>query len=372
MKNVLQFIGSFHQGGSERQAVQLTKLLVKDKSHKIFVAALNDEGILRSEIEELGFTEIPEFKLTSFYDLNFFKQLRKCTAFLRENKIDVVHTHDFYTNVFGIAAAKLAGVSLKIASKRETGGMRSASQTFIENNIFKIADKIVVNSAAVKKYLDSQNVDSNKVEIIYNGLDLQRLAPKTTNRREICEMLGLPAEENIKFITMVANLRHAVKNQPMFIKTAQKVCSEFPNVHFVLAGEGDLKAELENLVRQFGIEENSHLIGRCVNIPELLAVSYACVLTSFNEGFSNSILEYMTAGKPVVATDVGGAAEAVVENETGFLVASDDVEKMAEKLKILVADEQKAGDFGRQARTLAVEKFSTENQLRQTLKLYEN
>lgn len=73
--NILQLVGSFNQGGSERQAVQLVRLLNEDKAHNIFLAALNGEGVLREEVEKIGFTEIPEFRLTSFYDLNLSKAL---------------------------------------------------------------------------------------------------------------------------------------------------------------------------------------------------------------------------------------------------------------------------------------------------------
>ncbi len=369
-KNILQFIGSFHQGGSERQAVQLTKILKENSEHPIFAATLNNEGVLKPEIEKLGLPEIPEFKLTSFYNANFLKQLKECVRFLRQNNIEIVHTHDFYTNIFGITAARLAGVKLKVASKRETGGMRSRAQRIIENGIFKTADKIVVNSEAVKNYLIAEGISETKITIIYNGLDLERLQPNTTDREKICAELNLPADEKIKFITMVANLRHAVKNQPMMLRAAVKVLKEFPDAHFVLAGEGRLKYELENLAKVLKIEKNTHFTGRCEKIPELLFVSNICVLTSFNEGFSNSILEYMAAGKPVVATNVGGAREAVIENETGFLVESDDDEALANRLIELLRDEKKAGNFGAKGKEIAEEKFSLEAQLKKTLEIY--
>ncbi|CAN5382416.1 glycosyltransferase [soil metagenome] len=370
-KNILQFIGSFHTGGSERQAVQLTRLLREDAKFNIFLATLNREGVLREEIEKIGFAEIPEFPLTSFYNLNFFKQLRLCARFMRENKIEIVHTHDFYTNVFGISAARLAKVKVKIASKRETGGMRSKTQKIIENRIFGIADAITANSKAVEKYLISEKIPAEKIKIIYNGLDLQRLKPKQTNRAEICAEFVLPSDETIKFITLVANLRHEVKNQPMFLRTARKVAEKFPNTHFILVGEGDLKNDLENLARELQIAKNVHCIGRCTKIPELLSVSFAGVLTSFHEGFSNSILEYMAAHLPVVATNVGGASEAIVENETGFLVGSDDDEMMAYRLIELLQDEKKARQFGEKGAKITEEKFSLQAQLQNVTNLYE-
>ena len=105
--------------------------------------------------------------------------------FLRENKIEIVQTHDFYTNIFGITAAKLAGVKVKIATKRETGGMRSKVQKTIEKKIFGWSDAIVVNSKAVEKYLIDEGISPEKLELIYNGLDLERLQPKLTDRNEI-------------------------------------------------------------------------------------------------------------------------------------------------------------------------------------------
>src|SRR4051812_13941904 len=108
MKNVLQLIGSFHQGGSERQAVQLTRLLREDGRVNVSLATLDGDGILRGEVEKFGFTNVPEFKLTSFYNAKFVKQLLKFAQFMRSNRIDVIHTHDFYTNVFGMLAAQIA------------------------------------------------------------------------------------------------------------------------------------------------------------------------------------------------------------------------------------------------------------------------
>ena len=369
-RNVLQIIGSFHQGGSERQAVQLTRLLREDDSFNIFLAALNNEGVLKSEAERMGFTTIPEFRLNSFYDLNFLRQLKRCARFIRENKIQIVHTHDFYTNIFGIAAARIARAPLKIASKRETSGMKSRAQERIERRIFGVADAIVVNAKAVENYLVDAGVSAAKINVIYNGLDLERLKPKETNRRKICEELNLPTDENIKFITLVANLRHAVKNQPMFLRAAKTISEKFPEARFVLAGEGELKTNLENMAKHLSIFDKTHFIGRCVKVPELLSVSFVGVLTSFAEGFSNSILEYMAANLPVVATSVGGASEAIIENETGFVVESDDDKLMAEKLIYLLENSRKANVMGAAGRKIVEEKFSCETQLRRTLELY--
>lgn len=369
-KNVLQFIGSFHQGGSERQAVQLTKLLHEDKTFNVFATTLNREGVLLKELEDIGFTGIPEFKLTSFFNFHFLQQVRNCAKFLKQNNIEIVHTHDFYTNVFGILSARYAGVPVKVASKRETSGMRSQMQNRIEKFIFKIANAITVNAEAVKNYLIEKDISAEKIKITYNGLDLERLKPKEINREKICKKLGLPKDEDLKFITVVANLRHDVKNQEMLLRAAESLKENFPEAHYVFAGEGERKTELENLAKELGVLQNTHLIGRCEIVPELLSISFACCLTSIAEGFSNSILEYMSASKPVVATNVGGASEAIIEGETGYLVESNDDKSLAESLSLLLKNPEKSVEMGNLGRKIIEEKFSSEIQLQHIISLY--
>lgn len=371
--NVLEIVGSFHQGGAERQAVQLSQMLVEEGSFNIFMATLENAGILREEVERSGFGEIPEFKLTSFYDFNMLRQIKNAAGFIRRNNIKIVHAHDFYTNIFGMAAARFAGVPARIAFKGETGGMKTANQLKAENLAFNFAHTVIANARAVKDYLiDEQNIKENKIEVIYNGLDLKRLVPKQNmTRAEICEMFGLPAESDRKFVTIVANLRHKVKNHAMFLRAAQAVKASVKEAEFVLAGEGELLEELKNLAAELGISDACHFTGRCMAVAELLSISDACVLSSTNEGFSNSILEYMAAEKPVVATDVGGAREVIIEGKTGFLVASDDDRAMAARLIEILKDDEKARKLGAKGRKVIEEKFSSEIHVGRVVTLYQ-
>ena len=111
---VLQLIDSFNQGGSERQALQLARLLHQSGRFNVRLASLSPEGILRNEVSDLELGEIPAFPLNKFYDGNAFLQLRRLARFLKASKIDILHTHDFYTNVFGMAAGTLARVSARV------------------------------------------------------------------------------------------------------------------------------------------------------------------------------------------------------------------------------------------------------------------
>ena len=368
-KSILHLIPSFHQGGSEQQAVQLVKLLKADATYRVHVACLERDGVLLNEIESAGFTNIPEFRLNSFYDANMVRQLRRCSKFIRDNKIEIVQTHDFYTNIFGMAAAAIARVPVRIAAKRETG-MRSSLQRFIERRAFGLADAIVANAERVKKYLVESGVQGSKISVIHNGVDLERMRLTETDHQNILRELGLPASESMQFVTIVANLRSAVKNQRMFLRAAAKVKSEVVNVGFVIAGEGELIDETKAFAAGLGLSEQAFFLGRCSNVADLLSISNICCLTSESEGFSNSIIEYMAAGKPVVATNVGGAAEAVVENETGFLVASNDDEPLADRLIELLKDRVKAERMGANARHVVEAKFSLAARKEKTLELY--
>jgi len=369
-KTVLQFINSFHQGGSERQAVQLTRLLAGSNRYHLQVACLDRNGVLREEIERLGIEEIPEFPLTSFYDLNMLKQLRGFAALMRQRKVDVVHTHDFYTNVFGMMAARLARVPVRLASRRETGGMRTPSQLRVERGVYRFAHAITANAEAVRRQLIAEGVPAHKIVTIYNGLDLERLTPRLS-RDEALALFNLPLTGVRRFVTIVANLRHDVKDHPMFLRAARRVHVEVPEAAFVIAGEGELTEKMHALAVELGIEQDVFFTGGCKEVAELLAVSDVCVLSSRAEGFSNSILEYMAAGRPVVATNVGGSSEAVWEGETGYLVAAGDDEAMAARIISLLREPLRASAMGGRGRQKIEEQFSCEAQLENVERLYD-
>lgn len=368
-KRVLQFIGSFHQGGSERQAIALTRMLKEDNTFDVRAATLNNEGILKPQVDALGLPETAEFPLSSFYNPNFLRQVWRCAKYLRKNEVHLVHTNDFYTNIFGMTAATVAGTPVKVASKRETGEMRSRVQELVEKIAFNRADAIVANSNAVRDHLISGGVSRNKIHVIYNGVDVA-----STNAGTITPWpfdIGPAADADSRFVTLVANLRHPVKNVPMLLRAAKRLRDIDENIHFIIAGEGAMRDELHGLAVRLGVARNVHFIGRCDDVPALLAASDACVLTSKAEGFSNSLVEYMAAGKPVVATNVGGAAEAIVDGESGLLVDSDDDSAMAGRLLELLNGNGRASAMGDAARKRA-ERFSRSSQLQKTVELYQS
>lgn len=368
---VVQLIDSFNQGGSERQALQLTRLLSNSDQFDVRLASLSPEGILRTAINDLPLGEVPSFPLNSFYDQNAIRQLRRFVRWLKSINTAVLHTHDFYTNVFGMAGGALARVPARIASMRETAGMRSRGQHQAQQIAYSLAHHVVANSNAVREKLKQDGVRDDKITVVYNGLDLARLISRT-DRREVLSSFNLTDEGETPrpFVTIVANMRLEVKDYPMFLRAARKVKDAVPNAGFLLAGEGELADDLRSLAGELNLPDSTFFLGRCERIADLLSISSVCVLSSKAEGFSNSILEYMAAGRPVVATDVGGAREAIVEGETGYLVPAGDDELMATRIIKLLKEPALARSMGERGREVAATKFSLDTQLRQTEELY--
>ena len=372
--NALQLIGNFHSGGTERQAVQLTRLLVESGRCNVSVATLERDGALLPEIKRLGFNDIPEFRLNSFYDLHAVRQVRRFAQYLKQHEIDVLHAHDFYTNIFGMAAAALARVPVRIASRRESA-VRPSQQRVVERSAYRLADAVIANCDEVRRQLIAEGVPARKVRTVYNGLDPARVQTPHVDRKEILASLNLPEG---RFVTIMANMRAHVwnpeplcyKDHPTFLRAAQLVHQRVPDAGFIIAGEGELLETTQELARSLGIADRTFFIGRCRDVGRVLSISDVCVLSSRSEGFSNSILEYMAAGRPVVSTDVGGAREAVVQGETGYLVPAGDHERLAEHIASLLLDPDQARAMGEAGRRLVNEKFSSNKQVQTVESLY--
>ncbi len=362
---------SFNEGGSERQALQLTRLLRDCGRYEVYLATLDLEGPLLAEAQALV-AEIPEYTLTSFYNRNAFIQLRKFAAYLHEKDIDLIQSHDFYTNIFGMSAGFLAGVQVRIASRRETNCMRSRAQLISQRMAYGLAHRVIANSEAVRLKLIKEGVRPKRITVIHNGIDTARLKNPAVSRNESLKQVGASTACGFHhLVTIVANMRHEVKDYPMFLRAAQLVKHSVPGTAFLMAGEGQLRASIESLADELGLRESVFFLGRCEEISHLLNASDVCVLSSKAEGFSNSIIEYMAAGRVVVATNVGGAAEAIIEGETGYLVNSGDYIAMAKRLVSLLQNPATARVMGQRGKQRIEQNFSSKALLHNTETLYQ-
>ena len=369
--NLLILIGSFDTGGAESQAVQLARLLKEEGRYRVHLGCMRRSGVLLEAAEGLDLGEIAEFPITSLANHTMAVQLRRLKAFVREQTIAIVHSQDLYMNVFGMFGAALARVPARIAFWGWIGEEFPFSRMLLQRSAFGLAHVVHANSERVKKQLVSIGVSEKKIVTIYNGLDLRRVTPEKGFRRgDFLESLGLLPDTK-RLVTIVANMRLAVKDHSMFLRAAQLVKQEVPEAKFILAGEGERVESLRSLAAGLGLQDHALFIGRCDRVAELLAVSDIAVLSSKSEGFSNSILEYMGAGLPVVATDVGGIREAVIDGESGYIVSSGDHEALADRIISLLQRPEEARAMGARGRKIVEHKFSDHAQLQNTRELYD-
>jgi glycosyltransferase involved in cell wall biosynthesis len=361
----VQLIGSFAQGGSERQALQLTRLLVEDGRYDVRLACLDPSGPLRAEAERIAPGAIAAFPLTRFYNSRAAFQWLRFARYLRRERAAIVQTHDFYTNVFGMIGAALARTPVRIAARREMAGTRTPAQLRAERAAYRLAGAVVANSHAAARQLSAEGIPASKIVPIHNGLDLARLSPPASPSRA---SFGLPPDGPL--VTLVANMNFELKDQGTFLRAAALVLKQIPGAAFALAGTGRLEESWRRLAVELGIAPRIHFLGACARVPELLAVSTVGVLSSWAEGFSNAILEYMAAGLPVVATDAGGAREAVLDGETGYIVPPRQPEALAARLAGLLRDPDLARRLGQAGRRRVEAEFSCAAQLEKTLALF--
>jgi glycosyltransferase involved in cell wall biosynthesis len=383
---VLHLVTSFEAGGTERQFVELLKRLNRQR-FDVRLAALRIEGPFYQELA-LDFPDIPEFRLTSFYNRNALTQLRRLRALLRREGINIIHTHGFYDSLFGAVAGRLSGVRV-IASQRHLQLSGRRVHDWGSRAIHRLADKIVVNSEAIRDSIRQRDrAAASKIIVIRNGL-CDSLYPSTfkeeavvdttvnadvneslkgLSHNALCCELGLPAQTRI--IGMVARLV-AVKGHRYFLEAAARVARLDERVHFVLVGDGPLKNDIAYQARQLGIGERVHMLGDRSDARRLVASFDLSVLTSLSEGLPNTVMEAMSAGVPVVATAVGGTTELIEDGETGFLIPPANVEALAAGMFFVLENEAQCQAIAQRGREFINSRFSMSRMVESVERLYE-
>jgi len=358
---VLHLIDSFRQGGSESQALNLYLEMMCSQEFDVKLACLDRSGplLMRLPLEER--LRIPEFKLNNFYDFRMVRQLFRFAGFLSALRVHVIHTHDFYTNVFGMFGAMLASVPVRVASRREES-KRPRAKRFVERLAYRASSAVVANCDRIRDELIREGLNGRKVATVYNGVEVQAHEEPHLWHKGRCRRGSV--------VTIVANLR-PVKDHVTFLKAASLIARTCPDTTFVLAGEGEAERSLRCLASQLGIAGKVNFLGRCDDVPTLLRQSDVCVLSSRSEGFPNAVLEYMAAARPVVATRVGGTHEAITDGVNGFLVAPGDYQEMADRVVLLLRHPLTAAEMGRRSHRLIVDRFSAGRRLQRMEQLYQ-
>lgn len=319
-----------------------------------------------------------EYPITSFYNWRTLRQQFRLAGYLRRNGIGIVHTYNFYPNVFGIPAARLARVPRIVASIRDTGAYLNPLQARAQSVVCAAADAIVANADAVRRWLIDQGHPSEKITVIRNGIDTARFA-SLENQGRLHRELGFP--DGAPLVAVVARLS-PVKGIDDFVRAASRLAGSFPEARFVLFGSrpgqsqnpeepDSLYAEkMHRLACELGVGDRVFFAGCRTDMAELLPELTISVLPSHTEGLPNAVLESMAAGVPVVATNVGGIPEVIEHEITGLLVPPHHPGALASAISRLLKDPALAASLATEAKRAAKERFSVGRMVRETENLY--
>ena len=312
----------------------------------VHVACFHRRGPLASLVTD-EVASVETFPLDGFARPGTARSALAFALWCRRIGARIVHTCELYANIFGLPAAALAGVDVRIGNRREIlTPDKTQGHLFCQRMAYKAAHAVVANSAAAAAQLRREGVPARKIHTIANGVDCDTFAPAVADR----------SRPRRRVIT-VANLRRE-KGHDTLLAAVPQVLERRPDTEFVFVGDGPLRAELEGQVAGLGLGAHVTFLGERRDVAALLAESDVFVLPSRSEACPNGILEAMAAGLPIVASRVGGIPELVVANSTGILVEPDHPDALAAALVNVLEHPERARALGTAARVRAERYFS--------------
>ena len=364
--NILFLIDKLVPAGTQTNLLQIVKRLDRAKFNP-HVIALMEGGDLLEEFQAAGVNPII-LKVKKVYNFRGLKALSFLRKYMREQEIDIVQTHFLHADILGTIAAKMAGVPKIITTRRDEGFWRGKRQVAANRFMNRFADRILANSEAVKEaVILNENANSRKVDVIYNGVDLNRFFPSEELRKETRESLGIRDGEIV--MGMIANMRHEVKGHKILIKALPLV--HVPNLKVILIGDGSMRGTFERYAIRLKVRDKLLFLGARRDINALINACDIICAPSLSEGFSNTILEAMAAGKVVIASNVGGNPEMVTDGETGALVRPRHYEALAQGIEEVLAEPSALPKIGEAARRRVENDFSIEKMVHDYEAYYE-
>lgn len=285
---------------------------------------------------------------------------------MRRERFSAILTFTHDSNILGIPAAWLAGIPVRFGSHHvrypSLSKIKILLHTWIMNS--HIASGLVAVSGFTRTQAIEEGVNPERIHIVHNGIDILSLTanhPASVRDEILSEGEG----------PLVVSIGRLVpqKGQSYFVKGAAEVLKTYPRAVFCIAGDGPLKSELLNLIGALGISSQVRLLGNRQDIPDLLAACDLFVLTSLYEGLPMVLLEAMSAGAPVICTNIPGVTDVITNGETGLLVPSQNVMHLAEAICRVLSDDALRRKISQNGKTLVQESFSLTRMGQQYLKL---
>lgn len=352
-------------GGTERHLLQLAAGLNR-QHYDVTICPIHDGNTVMMQRARAQGVRVRPFPLKRLYGISVIARTVQLARFLRRNQVDILQTYHFVSDVWGAFTARLAGVPIVISSRRDKGFKETRLHRLLRTLTRSCIDvTISVSDDLSRQVIEEERLAAHAVFTAHNGVDpFPRWSPQQMAHKR--QELGIPKEAII--IGSVMNFR-PIKGIDYLVEAAATVCRRYPQALFVCVGGGanydslDYFNRLTRRIEELHLTDHFAFLGKRHDVRDLLQTFDHFILPSLSEGFSNALIEAMHAGKSIVATQVGGNPEAVINGEHGLLVPPADAGALAEALTYLLAHPEEAERLGCNARQRAATLFTTERMI---------
>lgn len=361
---ILHITHSLNIGGLERVVVDLAKGFKKN-GHFVSICCLDGKEPLGEEAEKAG---VKVFSLNKKSGIRWGLPFR-IARMIKEEGINVVHTHNEAGLIYGAAAAILAKVPNIVHTEhgKEPNYYNKRILQLAERFLLKKVKHVVVVSVDLKnKMASSTKINKDKILVIPNGIDIKSFQCPELGEIKRKE-LGISSDNFV-----IGNIARMVplKNHKFLIAIFKELLKDFPKLKLVLVGDGLLKRELEIYSEANGLSNSVMFLGERKDIAELLSAFDLFILPSLTEGVSITLLEAMASGIPIVASKVGGNPEIIENERTGLLIPLSENIRWIETIKSLIKNENRRRDISKRAKNFVTEQFSIETMVENYEEIY--
>ncbi len=363
-RTVVHIIDNLGTGGAQRQLVELVTRLPCDRWRPIVIALSTEHVQAVDELRAAG-VEVHLLHQHGKLDLPCLASL---TRLIRQLRPSIVHTWLFTADCYGRLAAYANRVPVTVCGIRNTVDDMPRHHRLANRWLTRWTSCVTINTEAIRPGLVREGgVPERKIHTIYNGIAVD---DSTAVQRNGFDRSAWQLPTDALVVAMVARLSPQ-KDHRTFLAAAAHVAKEVPNAHFLVIGDGPLRSDLERWIAEHDLTERVRLLGERHDVRQLWHAIDLAVLATHYEGCSNVILEAMAEGVPVVATDVGGNRELILEGQTGLLVPPRSPQALAEAMRVLLQDAERRRGMGQRGRARIARNFSIETTVQRTAALYQ-